>query len=145
MARSLALGEVGLVTGGGGAVLCGHAMAQHQTILVVDDEPDIREMLTLALRLRGVEVSAVPDAPSATALLKVRPFDIVLLDYTLPGSHGDRTLREILAARSSVRVLYISGRTGVDVPIGGKGEAAGWIHKPFDLDQVYRAIEAVLQ
>ncbi len=115
------------------------------SVLVVDDEPDIREMLTLALRLRGAEVAAVPDAPSARSLLASRPFDLVLLDYTLPGSRGDQVLRDLAAAREGVKFLYISGRTGVDVPLGGAGEALGWIHKPFDLEQVYRAIERVIR
>lgn len=61
---------------------------EHPRLLVVEDDPDVRLFMVLALRQEGYEVHSAPDAREALRLLREDHFDLVLTDYGLPGKDG---------------------------------------------------------
>ncbi len=85
--------------------------AAQGTVLVIDDEPDVREVVTAALRHRGYAVAAAADGAEGLRLLAglATPPCAVLLDMTMPGLSGEETLRRIRAANPTQRVVIMSG------------------------------------
>jgi PAS domain S-box-containing protein len=80
-------------------------------ILVVEDNPDGREMLTMLLRLSGHDVREAEDGPAALALLAREPVDVALLDIGLPGLSGYELARQIraLPGGTSLRLVALTG------------------------------------
>ena len=78
-------------------------------ILVVDDDPGIRDALRMILEFEGYSVSAAPDGPSALAEIEARPPAAVLLDIKMPGMDGLEVLDRIVAREGAPPVLMISG------------------------------------
>src|SRR5687767_4727208 len=84
------------------------------TILVVDDEPHVREFVRVALAQGGYQVVAVATADEALALYQADParIDLVLSDVLMPGRTGPELAVELRAISPEVRVLLMSGFTG---------------------------------
>ena len=78
-------------------------------VLIVDDEPQARRVLRIALIAHGFEVSDARDGEEALERLRLEPLDIVLLDLKMPGMSGLQTCREI-RERSEVPIIVVSGR-----------------------------------
>src|SRR5512147_2598060 len=74
-------------------------------VLVVDDDPGMREMLLLAMRRHGYEAEAATDGLDALARLGEHPFDVVLTDLQMPRLDGLGLMRRIHAADSALPVL----------------------------------------
>jgi CheY-like chemotaxis protein len=100
----------------------------HQHLLVVDDDDEVRAFLLCALEESGYAVSAAPDATSALQLFGERDFDLVLIDFALPGMTGIELVAQIREHKPRQRLLLISGyaetaalqRAAGDVPIVAK-------------------------
>ena len=69
--------------------------ARNSRILVIDDEPDVREMLQFLLEEEGFQVETAPDGTSGIAKLAGRDYDLVLLDLMLPDLSGMEVLQRI--------------------------------------------------
>jgi PAS domain S-box-containing protein len=84
-----------------------------ESILIVDDEPDVIKTMAKTLESIGYVVTAVADPRSAMELFKSTPdrFDLVLTDYRMPGMRGDELAVELLRVRPEVPILMISGHT----------------------------------
>ncbi len=82
-----------------------------ETILVAEDEPEVRSYLVETLRDLNYDVHETPDAASALALFDSKPFqiDLLLTDIVMPGMNGRRLAEELLARQPSIRVLYMTG------------------------------------
>ena len=82
-----------------------------ETILVAEDEPEVRSYLVETLRDLNYNVCETPDAASALALFDKNPFDIDLLltDIVMPGMNGRRLAEELLSRQPSIKVLYMTG------------------------------------
>lgn len=109
-------------------------------VLLVDDEPAIREMLIEYLRGRGLDVHACADAESAIARLDRERPDIVLTDMKLPGNDGLSVVRA--ATTWAVPVVVTTGFATVESTI--EAYAAGareYLLKPFRLRDLYAALE----
>lgn len=108
-----------------------------QTVLVVDDELDIREAVAEALTDEGFVVFAARDGAEALRELRLHPPSIVLLDLMMPGMNGWEfcRARERDPALSAIPVIVISalGR------VSGL-HAAAFLQKPFDLDALVAAV-----
>ena len=80
-----------------------------KTLMVVDDDQQVREMLTLMLRQAGYDVVAVDDGAHVLAALGEHPADLVLIDILMPEKEGLGTIREVRAAFPGIRVVAMSG------------------------------------
>lgn len=102
--------------------------------LIVDDEPDIRELLEITLRRMDVETCCADSIASARALLQQRPFDLCLTDLKLPDGDGLELVDFIQAAPSPIPVAVITAHGSMDTAIlAMKKGAFDFISKPVDL------------
>lgn len=78
-------------------------------ILVIDDEPLIREMLQEHLTDLGHEVAVAPDGRKAVKLMQLQPADLVITDVFMPEKDGLSTIEELRHARPGTKIIAISG------------------------------------
>jgi len=112
-------------------------------IFIVDDDPDIRKMLSLILR--SAEYEIVGQASDGVDILKkimLATPSVILLDINMPGTSGLDVLEEILKTYSHIKVVMISGSSSsADVQTAITRGAAGYIVKPFNTAQVVQNVE----
>ena len=116
-----------------------------ETILVVDDEPLIRDLIVQFLSLRGYRALGVKDGPDALAMVEQAPPDLILLDLFLPGMDGAEALRQLRQRDYAGGVILITGSHDEDTLDEawalGPQEVIG---KPIDLEQLLISIQLVL-
>jgi PAS domain S-box-containing protein len=116
------------------------------TILIVDDEPIVRNSLRRALTRFGYQVLEAGDGPSAMAAMQAAqpPVDLVILDLVLPG--GGAGIYELLTAvRPGLKVLISSGYTpDADAAQGLASRAAGFLPKPYEMSELKEAVAKAL-
>ena len=116
-----------------------------RTILVVEDEPTLRETVAEALEGEGFAVRSAADGPAAVASFRERQPDLVLLDLMLPGMSGMDVCR-ILRAESAVPIVMLTARDSeVDKVVGLELGADDYVTKPFSLRELAARIRAVLR
>lgn len=124
-----------------------------QTILIVDDEPDIVETLDFALRRRGFRVRVAYDGNEALQVAQQDPPDLMLLDVMLPGCNGyevSRQLKEWMAQQEARRfpILLVTARrlSSVDREefVATWSRADSVLYKPFGLSRLMERIEELL-
>jgi two-component system, OmpR family, response regulator MprA len=115
-------------------------------ILVVDDEPALRESLDRALRAEGYAVDTAPDGTAALALLETAEPDAVVLDVLMPGLDGLETARRLRATGSRVPVLMLTARDAVGDRVAGLDAGADdYVVKPFALEELLARLRALLR
>ena len=105
-------------------------------VLVVDDDPGIRRMLSLTLRSGGYDVTTACDGREALDGMSARPPDAVLLDLQMPVMDGETFLREVRLRGIETPVIVVSGKPGRRSTPG----ANAYVHKPFAPDDVLRVL-----
>ena len=124
-----------------------------QTILIVDDEPDIVETLDFALRRRGFKVRVAYDGKQALEAAQAEPPDLLLLDVMLPGCNGyevSRQLKEWMAQHEERRfpIVLVTARrlSSVDREqfVATWSRADSVLYKPFGLSRLMERIEELL-
>jgi two-component system nitrogen regulation response regulator NtrX len=106
-------------------------------VLVVDDEPGIREQLAGILRDEGHNVTVAASAEEASALLARDLFDVALVDILLPGMDGLSLLRRLRSAGSSVPIVVISGHASAEMAASAIRDGAyDFLEKPLGLERV---------
>lgn len=114
-------------------------------ILVVDDEPKIRNIVTSYLTKEGFDVSEAEDGPSAVAKAERFEPDVIILDVMLPGFDGVEALRQI-RTKSDVYVIMLTARSEeTDKLIGLSVGADDYITKPFSARELVARVKAVLR
>lgn len=114
-------------------------------IVVVEDEPVTRTLLTRHLESAGYRVSPAEDARSLRAVLGVGDVDLVLLDVELPGEHGFQ-IGAVLRATSNVGLIFVTRRADVlDRVVGLELGADDYITKPPDMRELVARVRAVLR
>ncbi len=114
--------------------------------LVVDDEPDIRELLEITLGRMGIETTAAADLGSARRLLEDRRFDLCLTDLQLPDGNGIELVKLIGERWSDLPVAVITAFGSMDVAINAlKAGAFDFLQKPVDLEQLRALVDAALK
>jgi len=115
-------------------------------LLVVDDEPNIVELLSASLRFAGFEVATATNGNDAVkAVERYRP-DLVLLDVMLPDVDGFVVLRRLRATRDHLPVLFLTARDANDDKVTGLTLGGDdYVTKPFSLEEVIARIRAVLR
>lgn len=115
-------------------------------VLVVDDEPNILELLTAALRLSGFDVHAAADGAEAMTEAAIHPPDIVILDVLLPDVDGFTLARKLRATQERVPVLFLTARDSVADRIAGLTAGGDdYVTKPFSLEEVLLRLRAILR
>ena len=114
--------------------------------LVVDDEPDIRELLEITLGRMGVETTAAADLASARRLLDEGPFELCLTDLNLPDGNGVELVGYIGERFPELPVAVITAFGSMDVAIGAlKAGAFDFLQKPVDLEQLRALVDSALK
>jgi len=117
-----------------------------QRILIVEDEPDIAQMLEDDLRLEGYEVETAGDGHSGAARGKDPGFDLILLDIMLPGKDGFDVCREIRKAGVKTPILFLTARSHETEKVMGLDLGADdYITKPFSARELRARIRARLR
>jgi two-component system, OmpR family, response regulator MprA len=112
-------------------------------VLVVDDQEDVRSLLTLVLQLEGHDVATAVDGADAVTKATDRLPDAIILDVMMPRVDGLTALRRLRAAplTAKVPVLLLSGKTtAIDVDTGISAGADGYLAKPFEPDELVAAV-----
>ncbi len=114
--------------------------------LVIDDEPDIRELLSITLERMKVDVETTGDYQSAIKRLDQRPFDLVLTDMRLPDGDGLDLVEWIQSHRPGMPVAVITAHGNVEAAVRAlKLGAFDFISKPLDLGALRKLIAATLK
>src|SRR6266478_1647217 len=116
------------------------------SILIVDDEPGIRDTLRGVMEDEGFAVEAVATGEECLSALEKRAFSCVLLDVWLPGIDGLETLRRLRAAGSDAAVVIISGHGNVETAVKAtKLGAFDFIEKPLSLEKTLLTVRNALK
>ena len=110
-------------------------------VLVVDDEPEVRLVLSEFLESRGFEVAAAESGAQALAMVEEVKPHVVLLDVTMPQMDGIETLKRLAALKPGLPIIMVTANADVEITskLLGMG-AADYIPKPFDLDYLGQAV-----
>ena len=115
------------------------------SILVVDDEPAIRDTLRMVLEYEGYEVATAGDGRAALAELDAGAADAVLLDIKMSGMDGLETLDRIVAREAAPPVLMISGTATSQRPSNARAAgAADFLEKPLQRERVLVSVKNAL-
>ncbi len=117
-----------------------------QSVLVVDDEPDIRELLEMTLLRMGLEVACAADYSNATRLIRQRGFDFCLTDMRLPDGDGIALVEYIQHHRPQMPVAVITAHGNMELAIQAmKAGAYDFVSKPVSLEKLRSLVEHGLQ
>ncbi|MET0418980.1 MAG: response regulator [Actinoplanes sp.] len=117
------------------------------TVLVVDDEEDLRDIMRRMLERRGFATLIAGDAPQAITACREHPgeIDILVTDLGLPGVSGGDLSRSATELRPGMQVVYISGLPkDIAVADGLIGEDALLVKKPFSTESLVQALRSVI-
>ncbi len=117
-------------------------------VLLVDDEPSVRQIGRRILERAGFTVDEADDGPVAIEQFRDRPdeFDSVLLDLTLPSLDGLAVMRELRAIRPSVPVVLCSGWSADEVAAGlGSAPHTAFLQKPYQMQTLVEALQSVAE
>ena len=115
------------------------------TVLVVDDDPHIRDLLTFALQKAGLATREAADGEAALAAIAERAPDLVVLDINMPRMDGLETCRRI-RAQGQLPILFLSSRDDeIDRILGMELGADDYVVKPFSPREVVARVAAILR
>ena len=120
--------------------------APEARLLVVEDEPNIRELLATSLRFAGFEVHVAADGATALKQAAEHEPDLVVLDVMLPDMDGFTVTRKLRGSGRLLPIVFVTARDSVEDKI--KGLTVGgddYVTKPFSLEEVIARIRAVLR
>jgi two-component system OmpR family response regulator len=119
---------------------------QPARILVVDDEPDLRELLATSLKFAGYATEALASGRAALDHLLHSPADLVVMDVMMPTMDGFTTVRKLRARGDNVPVLFLTARDAPEDTLAGFTVGGDdYVTKPFSLAEVAARIEAILR
>jgi DNA-binding response OmpR family regulator len=120
-------------------------MARTQRILVIDDEPRVREVVTAYLERDGFRVSEAADADNARRLLDSLPPDLVILDIMFPGASGLDLLADIRKTSQAPVILLTARADEADRVLGLELGADDYVVKPFSPRELVARVRSVLR
>jgi two-component system response regulator PilR (NtrC family) len=117
-----------------------------QTVLVIDDERDIRELLTITLGRMDLQVEAVGTVAEARRALAERSYDLCFTDMRLPDGTGHEVIELIAASHPDMPVAMITAYGNVDAAVNAlKAGAFDFVSKPVDIQMLRRLVRTALQ
>ncbi len=120
-------------------------MTDHK-VLIIDDEPDIRELLEITISRMGIETQSAKDVSSAIAALDENNFDLCLTDMKLPDGEGLEIIEHIQKHFPATPVAMITAFGSIETAINAlKAGAFDFLNKPIDLDRLRELIDTALK
>ena len=114
--------------------------------LIIDDEPDIRELLEITLGRMGIETSAAEDQSTALTMLSEQDFDLCLTDMQLPDGNGLQIIEHISMHHADLPVAMITAFGSMDTAISAlKAGAFDFVQKPIELDQLRALVDSAMK
>jgi two-component system OmpR family response regulator len=115
-------------------------------VLVVDDEPNLVEVLTMALRFQGFEVEGAASGREAlSAVMRFKPH-LMVLDVMLPDMEGFDVAARLGAQRASVPIIFLTARDSTEDKVRGlSGGGDDYMTKPFSLEELVARIRTILR
>ncbi|SEG26952.1 two-component system, OmpR family, response regulator MprA [Nonomuraea solani] len=121
-------------------------MSELARLLVVDDEPALREALQSSLEFEGYKVVTANDGQQALEAVASEPYDAVLLDVMMPRLDGLTACRRLRASGNHIPVLMLTARDAVGDRVSGLDAGADdYLVKPFELDELLARVRALLR
>jgi len=116
------------------------------TVLIVDDEPDILELMEEEFIYYGYKTMTAICGNDAIQLINDNKIDVVVSDYKMPNGNGMAVLDAVKAMADSDRpeFFFVSGQADISIQEALKAGAKKFFSKPFDLDDLIQEIEAEL-
>jgi diguanylate cyclase (GGDEF)-like protein len=112
------------------------------TILVVDDDPNLRKTVADILRIKGYEIVTAESGHAAIAALQIAAPDLALVDLMLPDMNGLKVLERIKAASPLTEVIILTGHASMDTAIEAtKKGAFSYLLKPYHIDDLLLTVE----
>jgi len=110
-------------------------------VLMVDDEVEFLRAMVKVLRKRDLDATGVESGPDALELLEKEPFDVVILDFLMPGMDGMETLKEIKGKWPYTEVIMLTAVGSVESGIEGMRRGAfDYVLKPADIEELVEKI-----
>ncbi|MFA1822424.1 response regulator [Virgibacillus oceani] len=117
-------------------------MNQEKEILVVDDQPGIRMLLTDVLKNEGYKVTTAADGKEAVNKLYTHTYHLMIVDYKLPVISGVEILQMLNQDKKEIPVIVISGLTDeIEKELAGNPLVKEILAKPFDIHQLLRFVK----
>lgn len=114
-------------------------------ILIVDDNPEVREIIHVLLEGEGFEIKEASDGESALLLTRSTDFDLIILDIMMPGKNGYQTCLEI-RKNSNAPILFLSARTKEsDKTLGFSSGGDDYLAKPFSYNELISRSKALIR
>ncbi|KUI43184.1 two-component system response regulator [Mycobacterium sp. IS-1590] len=115
-------------------------------VLVVDDEPVLAELMSMALRYEGWDIATAADGASAIASARENPPDVVVLDVMLPDMSGLDVLRRLREQIPGLPLLLLTAKDSVEDRIAGLTAGGDdYVTKPFSIEEVVLRLRALLR
>ena len=115
---------------------------KQKAVLIIDDEPGIRNFLQKGMEKRFGLVEMADDIPTAIALTERCNFDLIIADIRLPGQSGVEWVTQLREQGGTMAVIFITAHASVDTAIDAlRAGAADFILKPFRMDQIMSSVE----
>jgi two-component system, OmpR family, alkaline phosphatase synthesis response regulator PhoP len=116
-----------------------------KSVLIVDDEKNIRLTLSRALEILELETETAANGEQALAKLKEKEFGLILLDLKMPGMDGMEVLRRVREIRPDIRIIILTAYGTVELAVEAmKLGAADFIQKPFAPEEIRELVSRVL-
>src|SRR5450759_1666317 len=115
-------------------------------ILVVDDNPELQDLIRSALAHKGYDVLTADDALQGLELIAAEKIDLALLDVMMPGMDGLTMLSQLREHNENLRVIIMSALNTPETAISAlRDQACDFLSKPFEMQQLLSAVESALE
>ena len=115
-----------------------------EKLLIIDDEKNFLDIIAERIRARGIDVSTVTSVEDALNMVEEESFDVVIMDFMMPGMNGFQTLKAIKEKKPGVQIILLTGYVPDDKRIEAKALGAlDVIEKPPDLKDLIEKIKSV--
>jgi two-component system, OmpR family, response regulator len=123
-----------------------NSSAPTQRVLVVDDEPNIADVISMALRYQGFTVETAADGRSALKAVSAFRPHLIVLDIMLPDMEGFEVAKRLGAQRAQVPIIFLTARDGTEDKVRGLTTGGDdYVTKPFSLEELVARIRTILR